>query len=34
MTSGKGTPDKPSKLTTFLGTAKFEMHRDEEKGAK
>lgn len=26
-----GTPDDPWTLTTPLGTAQFEMHRDEEK---
>ena len=32
MTDGSGTPDDPWQLTTPLGSAKFEMHRDEEKG--
>lgn len=32
MANGSGTKDDPWKLTTPLGKATFEMHRDEEKG--
>lgn len=31
MTTGKETPNDPWVLNTPLGTAQFEMHRDEEK---
>jgi hypothetical protein len=31
MANGSGTLDDPWHLTTRLGTAKFDMHRDEEK---
>lgn len=31
MANGSGTPEDPWHLTTPLGTAKFDMHRDEDK---